>query len=122
MLSPGRRHHEWLWLDDLQWRFGNYATIRFGWQNLDGRTLINNGTATWSGTGINRLFGSNGAVIRNGASATFAILSDGELLFGTGARPTFVNAGQFTKSGGSGSTTVQYNFNNSGTVEAQSGS
>jgi hypothetical protein len=58
----------------------------------------------------------------NSAGATFDIISDGELLFGSGERPAFVNEGLFTKSGGSSSTVVQFNFTNRGTVESQTGS
>jgi hypothetical protein len=93
-----------------------------GSKTLDGRTLVNNGTATWSGAGTNRIHGHNGATMMNSAGATFAIVSDGELLFGSGERPAFVNEGLFTKSGGSSSTVIQFNFTNRGTVEAQSGS
>lgn len=92
-----------------------------GGKVLDARTLQNNNRATWSGTGLNRINGRNGATIINSSGATFDIVSDGELLFVSGERPSFINEGVFTKSGGSGSTTVQFNFNNMGTVEAQSG-
>ncbi|MBI3851712.1 MAG: hypothetical protein HY298_15770 [Verrucomicrobia bacterium] len=87
---------------------------------LNSRTLENGGTVLWTGAGNIGL--NSGAVITNRAGALFhvqsaAFLSSG----GTGGR--FDNAGTFRKSANSGTTTVVsgVSFNNSGTVEIQTG-
>jgi uncharacterized repeat protein (TIGR01451 family) len=83
---------------------------------LDARTLENQGTATIGGYFF---YLRNGAVVSN--TGTFDLQVDRNIGHGGGAEPTFNNAGTFRESGGSGTSYVQVLFNNSGTVEAQSG-
>ena len=54
--------------------------------------------------------------------ATFINTFDGNAPWGAGAAPTFVNAGLFAKTNGSaalGTTSIEFQFINSGTVEVQ---
>jgi hypothetical protein len=88
-----------------------------GGVNLDGRTLNNTGAATWSGTGY--IYAYDGAVVNN--SGTFSAQSDVYFYWNTGAAPTFNNSGTFTKTSSTGTTTIQGLFNNSGTVNVNSG-
>jgi hypothetical protein len=88
-------------------------------RTLDRATLDNAGTATWVGGNI---LGSNGGTVNNLAGATFDAQTDaGFLNLIVGAGPTFNNAGTFSKSAGTGTTTFEAAFNNSGTVNADSG-
>jgi hypothetical protein len=91
-------------------------------ETLDNTTLINAGTATWSGA-FNDLGLGFGAVFDNTAGAGFTVQNDRELLVsGTGAAPAFDNAGTFTKDTTIGTTFVLVPFNNTGgTVDAQAG-
>jgi hypothetical protein len=87
------------------------------------RVLENNGTIAWTGTGY--VLGYKPSVtgtINNKAGATFDAQNNTTLAYSSGyPRGTFNNAGLFKKSGGTGTTTVQWNFNNTGTVDVQSG-
>jgi len=105
---------------------------------ISGCTLVNNGTATWSGGSIN---GDNGAVLSNPAGSTFDVSCDGPFYWcgqGTtdspcdpiGAQPVFDNAGTFVKSAGAGITDfrglgdlggLDVGFVNTGTVEVRTG-
>jgi YD repeat-containing protein len=88
---------------------------------LDGRTLINTATATWV-SGFMEV--ADGAVIQNQTGATFDIQSDSSFSLSTigGADATFTNAGTVTKSGGTSSTRFDnVIFNNTGTLDVQSG-
>jgi hypothetical protein len=88
--------------------------------NLDTRTLTNAATATWTGT--RPFIVNHGAVFNNLAGATVDAQSDAAFNWqGIGAMPTFNNAGLVQKSAGAGTTSIGANFNNSGTVNAQSG-
>jgi hypothetical protein len=85
---------------------------------LNGRTINNAGTATWTAGPFTT---SSGAVFNNQLGATFETDFDGSFTNGFGAQSQFNNTGTFTKSGGTGTTTVGVEFNNSGTVEIDSG-
>ena len=87
-------------------------------KTLSVRTLNNSGTATWSEAGYLQFTG--GATINNQGSATFTVQNDQYLYGGPG---TFNNkdTARFIKAGGTGATVIQAAFNNSSTVEAQSG-
>jgi hypothetical protein len=89
-----------------------------GGKRLDARTLVNDGAATWSGTGD--IFGLNGATIINSAGATFDLSADADLVFSSGSPMAFINEGMLTKSG-STTTRSTFAFNNSGTVSVISG-
>jgi phage baseplate assembly protein gpV len=85
----------------------------FGGPTLDGRTLVNNGTAVFTGTGN---FGiTNGAVFDN--EGTFLAQANAQLV-GSGE---FDNAGDFDKNSSSGMTTLALVFNNGGSVEVETG-
>ena len=86
------------------------------------RTLNNQGTLTWSGTGIFNINQNSTAVIQN--SGLFDVQADTALGSGQlNTTATFNNTGIFRKSGGTGVTTVAtvLTFNNSGTVQVQAG-
>jgi hypothetical protein len=82
---------------------------------LQGRLLVNAGTATFTGGGMSV---TGGAALDNLAGATFLIQGNAAL---HGSVAGFDNAGDFRAAAGSGTTTVQLAFNNSGTVEVESG-
>ncbi len=92
-----------------------------GDHSLNCRTLNNAGTATWTGTG--NIYAYNGAVFNNLAGATFDVQNNEFFGAYCCSDATFNNAGTFRKSAGAGTTTINYNivFNNSGTVDVQSG-
>jgi hypothetical protein len=92
-------------------------TTVFSGQKLDGRTLNNAGTATWRGTGPLEL--SNGAVINNLAGGSFLVQDNAGLSVSGGA--VFNNAGDFRKNASGGTTTLNLVFNNTGSLEAQTG-
>jgi hypothetical protein len=84
-------------------------------KTLDTRTL-NTGSVSWTGGTIT---GNNGAVINN--AGTFLVQTDQPLFWSVGAAPVFNNSGTFRKSGPTGVTSVTWVFNNSGTVDEQTG-
>ncbi len=91
-----------------------------GGVSLATRTLENGGTVFWTGSRDISL--SSGAVITNRAGALFHAQNSASLAgFASAAR--FDNAGTFRKSVNSGTTTISsgMSFNNSGTVEVQTG-
>jgi hypothetical protein len=79
---------------------------------LSGRTLTSLGTAAWSEPSGFVLQLSNGAVFNNPAGATFDSQTNLTIQNGGGAAPSFTNAGTFTKSGGTGTTTINVPFTN----------
>ena len=84
---------------------------------LAGRTFDANGPVNWNGTGLLTL--SNGATFNN--NATMTVSNDFQMI-GTGTGPnTFNNAGTFTKSAGNITGFITTIFNNSGTVNVDSG-
>jgi hypothetical protein len=86
---------------------------------LSSRTLENGGTVLWTGASLSLL---NSAIITNRLGALFEIQGAGALVFGGGAVPRFDNAGIFRKSVNTGTTSLgQIPFNNTGTVEIQTG-
>jgi RHS repeat-associated protein len=87
-------------------------------QDLDGRTLDNDGTITWISGSIHV---GDGAVINNRAGATFEARSDDSILNLPSGPAAFTNAGTFTKSAGTGTTAVEAAFTNTGLVQVDSG-
>ncbi len=87
-------------------------------KNLNGRTLVNTATATWSGGAINL---GGGGVISNAPGGTFDCEFDGHIANLSGG--TLANAGLLRKTGGVAAMIVAggIGFNNSGAVEVQSG-
>jgi len=97
-------------------------------KTLSRSTITNAGTATWSGTG--NLLMQNIAVINNQAGATFDVQNDQNIRdSGQYYTATFNNAGTFKKSAGTGTTSFstastvgnRVQFNNTGTVQVQTG-
>jgi hypothetical protein len=85
---------------------------------LDTRTLDNGAAAVWAGS--RGLALNNGAVLNNEPAATFDIQGDNPITT-SGLTGAFNNAGDLTKSAGTGVTTVNTPLNNSGTVEVRAG-
>lgn len=85
--------------------------------NLNARTLNNAGDATWTGNG--GLTFSNGAIFNN--TGHFTALNNSTFINGGGAAPAFHNIGDFTKTGGTGTTASNIPFTNTGTVTVESG-
>ena len=83
------------------------------------RTVNNGGTVTW--TGIANFGVGLGAVFNNLAGGLFEVQTDAGFFHQFGGLMTFNNAGTFRKSAGAGLTALEGHFNNTGTVEAQSG-
>ncbi|MBP7686686.1 MAG: hypothetical protein KA765_02225 [Thermoflexales bacterium] len=89
---------------------------------LDGRTLINAGSATFGGSSVYLILYNN-AVFTNqaGASLQFSHTSSGQITYSTGSG-TFNNNGYITKTfASSGFTYIYAPFNNSGSVAVANG-
>ncbi|HST52114.1 MAG TPA: FG-GAP-like repeat-containing protein [Pyrinomonadaceae bacterium] len=90
---------------------------------LDTHTLNNAGVATWTGTG--RILADDGALINNQSGGLFDCQNNSIFNYaGVGAIPTFNNLAGATlrKSVVNGQTTVgNFNFNNAGTLDVQTG-
>lgn len=86
---------------------------------LDGKTLINQHVATWTGAGNIHL--QNNAVFQNQPGATFDIQNNAimDILYTTGGNLS--NLGTMTKSAGSGTTKIDLPFTNSGAINTNSG-
>src|SRR5207244_3201242 len=86
---------------------------------INNRTLDNQGTTFWTGTGNINL---NAAVITNRSGALFNLQNAASIFF-VGGSPRFENAGTFRKSVSTGTTTIggSVSFTNYGTVDIQSG-
>jgi len=92
-----------------------------GTRFIDGGTLNNSGTVNWSGGNNISVF--NSGVINNLAAGLFSVTND-QILYQhcCGAGQAFNNAGTFRKTVATGTTSINNNgFNNSGTVDIQSG-
>jgi len=86
--------------------------------SLTGDSLINSGAATWSGS--TAIILSGGAMLSNSVSGIFDCAGDGTIQNGPGSN-LLANAGSFRKINGTGTTTIQVPFDNSGAVHVQSG-
>ena len=96
----------------------NLAVPSLNQASLVSRTLENGGTVVWTGAGSFAV--NSGAVVTNRAGALFDVQNAASLSAGAGAN-RFDNAGTFRKSTSAGSTAVNSIFNNSGTVDIQTG-
>ncbi len=85
--------------------------------SFDTRTISNQGSATWSGSG--NILASAGAVFNN--AGTFLAQSDQMLLINGVSTATFTNSGSFTKAGTTGTTEVRWAFNNTGITDVETG-
>jgi hypothetical protein len=93
------------------------ATFSGGNRNLSGgRTLNLGGSTDWT-AGVIQF--SDNSVLTNQAGATLTTNFNGSLSGGS-AEGSFTNAGTFTKNGGSGNTSIQSAFSNTGTVNVSS--
>ncbi len=91
---------------------------------LDSRTLVNAGSATWSGNGQFDSFAMNNyAVIDNLAGAIFTITNDQTLHnLSIASMPRFNNAGTLVKTGGTGVTGFyEVGLDNTGILRLESG-
>lgn len=93
------------------------AAIAGGLSVLGGIKLNLDDASTWT-SGSLSIGGGSVTTIKNGASLTTGF--DGNLYNATGGA-TIVNQGTFTKSGGTGQTYIDAVFNNTGTVNVQTG-
>src|SRR5262249_45823042 len=91
-------------------------------KNITAGTLDNSGTVNWNGgTGQIVIAGPNGSV-QNRTGATFNLTSDGTIGYGGVPGASFINAGTFVKSGGTGNLDLSNAFvSNSGLVDLQAG-
>jgi uncharacterized repeat protein (TIGR01451 family) len=92
-----------------------------GTRYIDGGTLNNNGTINWSGA--NNISVVDSGVINNNGTGLFSVKND-QIIYQHCCSPgqAFNNAGTFQKTVATGTTTILSNgFNNSGTVDIQSG-
>jgi hypothetical protein len=111
----------------LDARGGLAVDTSTGRVTLDERTLINEGAATWSGSGPITML--EGAAIENLVGASFTITGDGGIFSGNpqagpgGALPRFDNAGALVKAQGAAGaqTTISVSFNNSGSAAVERG-
>jgi hypothetical protein len=89
------------------------------------KTLISGGRSTTLARRPGRRGNFNtgaGAIFNNQAGASFETNFDGSFLFNQGGTVSqFNNAGTFTKSGGTGNTSIAITFSNTGTVTVQTG-
>jgi len=92
-----------------------------GTRFIDGGTINNDGTVNWSGG--NNISVYNAGVIKNLAGGMFSVTNDQIIYqYCCAAGQAFSNAGTFRKAGATATTTISSNgFNNTGTVEADSG-
>src|SRR5579883_2880918 len=87
-------------------------------KSLTGCTLVNLGTASWTGGDY---YSGSTAVFSNAPAGIFNLTFDG-FTGNYGGGRTFANAGTFNKTGGTATATFSEDaFNNSGTVNVQSG-
>src|SRR5262249_41209995 len=99
---------------------GGHLTLGNGQSILDTRTLNNAGTATWiGGAGFQMVF-FNSAQFNNQLGGVLDLQTDQSFALQSGT-PAFNNAGTLKKSGGAGATGFSVALNNSGTVQALSG-
>ena len=88
-------------------------------RSLQSHTVNNAGAASWTAGDFNT---GSGGTFTNQATGSFDTNFDGSFSYNLGGTQSqFNNAGTFTKSGGSGSTIFTSLFNNTGTVNANSG-
>src|SRR5207247_7330260 len=77
--------------------------------------LTNNGTVVWAAT----VYGYGGSVIYN--AGLWQSVTDGTLSVAYGVN-TFINTGTLQKIGGTGTSTISWNFSSSGVLNTPSGS
>jgi len=88
--------------------------------DLFGRTLLNMDSGVWTNNGIGTLEFGSGAVFSNAPGATFDCVGN-SIIEQTAGGGTVANAGLFRIIGPPATITIEVPFNNSGTLEVQSG-
>ena len=88
--------------------------------SLLGRTLLNTASGVWSNSGVGSLVLGMGAVFSNAPAATFDCVGNNIIDQTTGGG-TVANAGLFRTIGAPATNVFYVPFNNTGTVEVQSG-
>lgn len=121
-LGPNGRYN---WSGGTLGGAGGLAVATGGQVNLSGNTtktlsgsLTNAGMLTWTGTAMFTI-GSTG-VLHNLRTGVMDIQCD-ELLNYSSGSPLLINDGSIRKTAGTGTTTIEVGFVNSGTVDAQVG-
>jgi RHS repeat-associated protein len=118
------------WSNATMSGLGKTTVAASGQLNLSGslhlwsRTLVNAGSATWSGDGSFDVIGmKDGATIDNLPGATFAVTNDRGFRTENIATPVvFNNAGTLVKTGGTGTTLFYFvAVNNTGVMRAEQG-
>ena len=99
----------------------NISGANAGHRLLSG-TLDNSGTVNQELTGGFLFYQKNDSVINNLAGGLWDFKNDGGINgYYSNGSPVINNAGTFSKSGGTGTSSVDIKFNNTGTVEVRSG-
>ncbi len=93
-------------------------TLSAGTNILDTATLNNNGTMTWIAA---TFYMNNSSVLNNQSGALFDLTGDHLMSVSAGTAGTFNNSGTFRKSAGTGTSTISNPFNNTDSVQVQSG-
>jgi hypothetical protein len=93
-------------------------TLEVGGGTIQSGTLLNQGQGTWTGGTVLVL---SGASFTNAAGGTFDDQVDGTFGSDGSSCPVFTNQGLFVKSGGDGTTYLNMDLYNSGTVDVQHG-
>ena len=88
-------------------------TLSTGTHILDTATLNNNGTMTWT---AGTFYLNNSAVLNNQSGSLFDLTSDNTLSWSAGTAGTINNSGTFRKSAGTGTSSIDDPFNNTGTA------
>ncbi|MBO1048263.1 MAG: hypothetical protein HEQ10_11150 [Dolichospermum sp. DEX182a] len=89
--------------------------------NLGVTTLETTGTTVWTGNGT--LYTGDGAIWNNTSAGTIDLQNDADFVQNSNNKPTFNNAGTFTKSNGTttNESYIDAIFNNTGTVQVKKG-
>ncbi len=107
--------------DTLELSAGGTFTISgTGSRTISNFHIINNGTVTWSSSGVITL--TRGSIFENSAGAVFDIQNDRTIKATDPDGGTIIVNGTLSKSMGSGKTFIETDFINNGTVSVSSGS
>jgi hypothetical protein len=92
-----------------------------GWLYLGGMTLETSGATIWTGSG--HIIDGGGGIWNNTSTGTIDLQNDADFVQNSNNKPTFNNAGTFTKSNGTTTdeSSIGALFNNTGTVKVKAG-
>ena len=85
---------------------------------LRGGTVVNAGAGTWSAGSVNC---EGAAIFSNAPAGTLDLQADGNAIVLSTGTPQMFNAGTLRKTAGAGTSTISFACNNSGTVQANTG-